>query len=359
MYLIDKADKFLERFIYKKHIKLELYCLLYNLGLCLSLFIFKNFFLYRIIGALLVVYNIYLIFFEALRYTTVNDSTYTKFKIIYTLNIILFIIFPFNSLTIIGFFIIPYAIYFMNLSDHYLGIDNLHWPYILHLLYGGILFCLAFVIKEYINIFSDYPLNPNTLVFLQPFTLAIAVNEVATELVDLRFIFKAKSYRDYIASCYDSLTGIPGRGGLFKIFGEEHIKAVAMIDIDYFKKVNDTFGHDVGDIVLKQIANRMNDITKSTLEVFACRWGGEEFVIAGTSYEIVRYVCVELLEKMRNQPLNISKDILLTKTLSCGIAVKNDTESVDALICRADDQCYLAKENGRNQIRYNNKELLC
>lgn len=359
MYLIDKANKFLERFIYKKHIKLELYCLLYNLGLCISLLVFKNFFVYRLIGIFLVVYNIILLVYESSRYATVNDSTYRKFKIIYTLNLILFIVFPYNSFTIIGFFIVPYAIYFMNLSDHYLGIDNLHWPYILHLLYGGILFCFAFVAKAYLDIYNVHPLNPNTLIFLQPFTLAIAVNEVATELVDLRFIFKAKSYRDFVASCYDPLTEIPVRTGLFKLFGEEHIKAVAMLDIDYFKKVNDTFGHDAGDRVLKQIATRMNDITKNTLEVFACRWGGEEFIIAGTSYELVRYVCVELLEKMRNQPLQITDEVLLTKTLSCGIAVKNDAESVDALICRADDQCYLAKESGRNQIRFDGKELLC
>lgn len=359
MHLIEKADKFLEKFVYKKHIKIEIYCLLYNIGLCLSLFLFDNFLLYRTISVTLIIGNIYSILFETLRYTTVNDSTYAKFKIIYSINLILFIIFPYNSFIIIGFFIIPYSIYFLNLADHYLGVDNLHWPYILHLLYGEILFCLAFIIKKYVDIFNNCPLNPNTLIFLQPFTLAIAVNVVATDLVDLRFIFKAKSYRDYIASCYDILTEIPGRGGLFKIFGEHKIKAIAMIDIDFFKKINDTYGHDAGDAVLKQIANKLYSLTKDTLDVFACRWGGEEFVIAGTSYEIVRFACVELLKDLRTNPVKITDDVSLIKTLSCGIAKKRDDESVDALICRADDQCYLAKEKGRNQIRYDNKELLC
>ena len=360
MYLIDKANRFLERFIYKKHVKLDLYCLLYNLGLCLSLFIFDNYILYKVLSVVILAYNIYLLLFETLRYSTVNDSTYAKFKIIYTINVILFIIFPYNSLLIVGFFIIPYAIYFMNLADYYLGIDNLHWPYILHLLYGGIIFCIVFVIKEYANLIVDYPiLNPKTLIFLQPFTLALAVNEVATELIDLRFIFRAKAYKDYIASCYDTLTDLPGRGGLFKIFGTNHIKALAMVDIDYFKKVNDSFGHDTGDLVLKQIADRLNDIVKSNSNLFACRWGGEEFVIASTDTDSLKWACIDLVDQMRNQPLDAGDDIYIIKTLSCGIATRLENESIDDLINKADEQCYLSKEKGRNQIHYNGEELVC
>jgi two-component system cell cycle response regulator len=213
------------------------------------------------------------------------------------------------------------------------------------------------VLKENIPLFRDVELNYYSKIFLKSFSLAVAAGEISTELVDIRFLLKAKTYKEYILSCFDELTEIPARRGFSKLYNFDKVKAIAVLDIDHFKKVNDEYGHDVGDVVLKEFATRLKDLTSGTMDLFVCRWGGEEFVIFGTSYEIVRFACVELAIAMRSNPIIVSEDLSLTKTFSCGISLREEDESFSSLFNKADAQCYMAKENGRNQIYFNGKKL--
>ncbi|MDY6407872.1 MAG: sensor domain-containing diguanylate cyclase [Pseudomonadota bacterium] len=124
--------------------------------------------------------------------------------------------------------------------------------------------------------------------------------------------------------------------------------AIGMIDIDFFKKVNDTYGHDVGDLVLKQLS----EVMKATLrksDVLA-RYGGEEFVIffsntapvdAMTAMEHVR----EAVEKMDI----LSNGQLIHITISGGIS-DSQSSNLNTLVKHADVSLYASKENGRNQI---------
>ena len=115
-----------------------------------------------------------------------------------------------------------------------------------------------------------------------------------------------------------------------------------MFDVDKFKNFNDTYGHEVGDIVLKRVANAvMNNVKKSD---FAFRFGGDEVgvIIKGT-----KDVAVEIAERIRDE-LKKHKDYHIT--LSIGIAESFRNESFDHLQGRADEALYYSKKKGRDTI---------
>ncbi len=132
--------------------------------------------------------------------------------------------------------------------------------------------------------------------------------------------------------------------GIYKRYGR--VFSVIMIDIDYFKSVNDTFGHQVGDSVLKEFAKILKENIRNT--DFIGRWGGEEFLI----------VCPETSEENATTlALNLRKQIEETlfekvghKTMSVGVAQIKDEMDLDTLINNADNAMYFAKENGRNRV---------
>ncbi|MGB1238523.1 MAG: GGDEF domain-containing response regulator [Pseudomonadales bacterium] len=122
---------------------------------------------------------------------------------------------------------------------------------------------------------------------------------------------------------------------------------IALIDIDYFKKVNDTFGHDSGDAVLVQVAQMLKKIfTGFTV----ARYGGEEFIVAVEN--VALELAVKYFDKFRQEVENrhfTVPDGILRSSVSIGVA-QSRGESLLALINRADVALYRAKENGRNRI---------
>ena len=123
--------------------------------------------------------------------------------------------------------------------------------------------------------------------------------------------------------------------------------SIVIFDIDHFKIVNDTYGHLVGDDVLKGLANVATNLTRETETVG--RWGGEEFVIILPQIDAKQAAIVA--EKLR---IAISKTAFETieKTITCsfGVAEYIENESLERLIERADCALYDAKESGRNQV---------
>ena len=95
---INKADKFLENFLYKKQIKIDLYCILYSIGLSLSIWLYENPLSIKILCLVLFLFNIGMTWIELHSYGSVNESTYIKFKSIYNIALIIFTIFPYDSL---------------------------------------------------------------------------------------------------------------------------------------------------------------------------------------------------------------------------------------------------------------------
>ena len=128
--------------------------------------------------------------------------------------------------------------------------------------------------------------------------------------------------------------------------------AFLIMDIDYFKLVNDTHGHDIGDEVLKEFANRIAANVRGI--DLACRYGGEEFVVVMPDTEMsTAYAIAERLRKsIETTPIVISRNPgKLSITISIGIAApEGDEDTADRLLHRADQALYRAKRSGRNRV---------
>jgi two-component system, cell cycle response regulator len=158
----------------------------------------------------------------------------------------------------------------------------------------------------------------------------------------------------------DGLTGLFNR-----YYMESHLTALVeqaagrgksltllMLDIDYFKAINDNFGHDAGDDVLRQLATR---IRKSIRGIdLACRYGGEEFVIVmpETDMAVATIVAERLRRRIAAEPFTIQQGTRpIEKTISIGIATLDTAgDTVAKLIKRADQALYRAKRDGRNRV---------
>ena len=127
--------------------------------------------------------------------------------------------------------------------------------------------------------------------------------------------------------------------------------SVLVLDIDYFKSINDTYGHDAGDDVLQDFAIR---IRKSIRGIdLACRYGGEEFVVVmpETDMAVATMVAERLRRRIASEPFPIQKGTrTLDVTISIGIAALAPDDDAAAVIKRADQALYRAKRDGRNRV---------
>lgn len=126
-----------------------------------------------------------------------------------------------------------------------------------------------------------------------------------------------------------------------------------MIDLDHFKRINDTYGHEAGNAVLQQTARLIQASTRK-LDI-QCRYGGEEFVVILPSTErmMALQVAERLCDNIAQTPVVVDGHSL-TVTASIGLAIHSTEKLHDAssLIKEADHYLYEAKQNGRNQVRY-------
>ncbi len=157
----------------------------------------------------------------------------------------------------------------------------------------------------------------------------------------------------------DSLTGLYNHGLLIDLFEKELVKQVCnnenisfvMLDIDYFKRINDSYGHTTGDMVLREISSllnkavRCNDIT--------ARYGGEEFsiILVNTNLDETMQIC-ERIRKTVEEHVFILDDLRISLTVSLGFYFKtpNDFRKLKDMIKLTDEALYQAKRNGRNRV---------
>ncbi len=131
--------------------------------------------------------------------------------------------------------------------------------------------------------------------------------------------------------------------------------SVVSIDVDHFKSVNDTLGHDAGDVVLQAISKRISDGTALHVEnAIVARLGGEEFcvLLSGAMARLAQDVAQSIKSEISDHPITYS-DTHLSLTASIGVAYSDEGDAErDDIMLRADKALYEAKANGRNQIVY-------
>jgi diguanylate cyclase (GGDEF)-like protein len=161
---------------------------------------------------------------------------------------------------------------------------------------------------------------------------------------------------------FDTLTGLPNRNMLYEHLRQEMKKtdrsqlpmALVFVDLDYFKEINDTLGHDKGDVLLKQVAIRLLSCVR-TSDIVA-RLGGDEFTVILSELRKpadVERTAQEILKKM-STPFQLGEDIAHISS-SIGIALyPHDGADADSLMKSADKAMYGAKQKGRNRCNYAN-----
>jgi diguanylate cyclase len=163
----------------------------------------------------------------------------------------------------------------------------------------------------------------------------------------------------------DPLTGLSNRLGLEERLAyevamwqrESYPLAVIIFDIDHFKSINDQFGHQAGDRVLKTIADQLRSQTRRT--DFLARYGGEEFIMLLPRTKLAD--ACQLADKLRHHIESckfIYRDVQVPVTLSCGVAEFHQGDETEAVLDRADQALYIAKNEGRNRC-FTEQDLSC
>lgn len=151
---------------------------------------------------------------------------------------------------------------------------------------------------------------------------------------------------------FDDLTGIANRRKLIEVLNHEIAIAqrynqplsIIIFDVDLFKRVNDSYGHNIGDSVLKSVAQSVKDVIRST--DYCGRWGGEEFLCILPNTNLIG--CYEMAERLR---IHIATTVTQNGpqvTASFGIGKYLESDDFDSFIHRVDNALYDAKEQGRN-----------
>jgi diguanylate cyclase (GGDEF)-like protein len=204
---------------------------------------------------------------------------------------------------------------------------------------------------------SKKPFTADELRFLE----AVA-NQTALALERVKLIAFLENL-----SITDALTGIANRRHFEWRLSEEIERArrykyplsALMLDLDHFKQVNDNYGHQIGDIVLQQVAQRLRRILRRT--DFLARYGGEEFIVLApqTPADRALILAERLRQVIAESPIPVADNLQIHITISIGVAVfPNHAQNESELIGAADAALYKAKQMGRNRVCMFEPELV-
>jgi diguanylate cyclase (GGDEF)-like protein len=198
--------------------------------------------------------------------------------------------------------------------------------------YISLIFIVIFFLTFGINFFINYKINQS-------------------KVRDLSHTLIQESNKDELTSAYLRRVAIKD----FEVFHDKILKnkqlviGFALFDIDYFKQINDTYGHKIGDTILKDLVKLLNH---TVINDNIYRWGGDEFIliIESDSEEKVIQTIKEIMHQVT--ALRFIDEAALSITLSLGLTfISKLDKSIDDTVFRADKALYKAKSSGRNQIK--------
>ena len=184
---------------------------------------------------------------------------------------------------------------------------------------------------------------------------AILMKEYHEELHEINIMLENKNRKYETLASTDSLTGLYNRYKFSELYLTSYTTMIQrhndmsliILDIDFFKKVNDIYGHNTGDAVLVQVAHTLLK-TLRNIDI-VCRWGGEEFLILLPTASLDN-TCI-LAEKLRVNIEQLQIDGVNGVTISLGVSQVREGEEMQESIDRADKALYLAKKSGRNCVK--------
>ena len=181
---------------------------------------------------------------------------------------------------------------------------------------------------------------------------------------EIEVIKQTQQHLDYLAH-FDALTGLPNRtlvtDRIRQLLAHTHrntnMVAIMFVDLDNFKNVNDTLGHSVGDLLLKEVASRVLECLRSGDTV--ARMGGDEFIVIlpeVTDVQDAGKVATKILESLARQADIDHHEIFITASIGVSIS-PNDSSHMEELLANADSAMYHAKKLGKNNFQFFSAEL--
>ena len=184
---------------------------------------------------------------------------------------------------------------------------------------------------------------------------AVLMKEYQSELSEINNMLENKNREYELMASTDSLTGLYNRHKFSELYLSSYTSMVQrngqmsliIVDIDFFKKVNDTYGHNIGDKVLVQVSHSLVK-TLRNIDI-VCRWGGEEFVVLLPTASLKN--AITLAEKLRENMHKLNIGVVTNITASFGVVEIKEGEEMQDVIDRADKALYLAKDSGRDCVK--------
>ena len=310
--------------------------------------------------------------FGLIRFTEVKFSkiqNYILLAISFILFSYLLLVKPWLQARIVIF---SFSIIFITVQGSWLLLKKVKWD--TRKIYRGtglvlLMYIVLYIVRIVINIlypqtstlFSNLIIDTILNIIIQMLSIALTFSLVM--MINGRLFYELNKYSEEREKMMeelrrlattDNLTGVYNRMKLEQLLTAEVLRSrrynrplsVILIDVDLFKLVNDTFGHNVGDTVLKTIARILKENIRES--DFIGRWGGEEFLIINPETEPEGSRAVA--EKLREAVGDYCFEKVGQKTISLGIAGLQENEWEENMLQRADKALYRAKHNGRNRV---------
>jgi len=184
---------------------------------------------------------------------------------------------------------------------------------------------------------------------------AVLMKEYQSELSEINNMLESKNREYEVMASTDSLTGLYNRHKFSELYLSSYTSmtqrggsmSLIMLDIDFFKKVNDTYGHSIGDKVLIQVSHLLLK-TLRNIDI-VCRWGGEEFILLLPTATLENSLV--LAETIRKNMAILEIDNVGVISASFGVSEVREGDSMQDVINRADKALYLAKDSGRDCVK--------
>lgn len=192
--------------------------------------------------------------------------------------------------------------------------------------------------------YSEYYSSSVIISYIVFFIMAVLISYILKEKIK----FEDETYTDPLTKLYNRKYYLKQfTKQIKKLQNEDTPFSIILCDIDSFKAINDTFGHNIGDEVLKDIGKLFNSMFRR--DDIRCRVGGEEFLIIFPQLTLAK--AVELAESLReNVEKNLNTIEDKTITISLGVTEAKKTDTADSLFKRIDEFLYISKNDGRNRV---------
>jgi len=221
---------------------------------------------------------------------------------------------------------------------------------------GYFVMIIAFSIKVLSGLYLlQVPPSDIEVIHFNLIAISSLIGFLVVGLGFMTVILRSEYKRMQTLAMHDALTGVNNRNGFehslaaLLPYMARSQKAVSLmvLDIDFFKKINDTYGHDGGDAVLIDFAKNLNDVKRQSDIV--CRFGGEEFVVLlpDTDEKDAKVFAEKVRKSVEGLTILFNK-IPIKITVSCGMTTWRENINIDTMISEADKALYYSKENGRN-----------